>query len=131
MSTLDETPDVPVRGAQTVAPVQASALQFAASILGEASYTPEQELHGTLTAAGRHEPEPVVEPVVQPVVQPVAEPVAEVRPETRPEPVVPAPRPAPQPVEEVVEEVSEEVTGPAPVKKGFFGRLVDKLLGRG
>ncbi len=33
-------------GAQTVAPVQASALLFAASILGEGSYTPEQELKG-------------------------------------------------------------------------------------
>lgn len=40
MSTIDETPDTAVRGAQTVAPVQASALLFAASILGEASYTP-------------------------------------------------------------------------------------------
>ncbi|WP_432541939.1 hypothetical protein [Kineococcus sp. SYSU DK002] len=126
MSTLDETSDAPVRGAQTVAPVQASALQFAASILGEASYTPEQELHGTLTAAGRHETEPVAEPVAEPVVAP--EPVAEVRPE----PVVPAPRPAPQPVAEVPAEVpaqvSEEV---APVAKGWFGRLLDKLLGRG
>ncbi|GAA0318418.1 hypothetical protein [Kineococcus aurantiacus] len=108
MSTLDDTPAA--RGAQTVAPIQASALLHAASILGEASYTPEQELHGTLSAT-RHEaetPQPVAAPapVAEPVPAPVAEPVAE-----------PAPVEVPAPVE-------------APAK-GFFARLLDKLLGRG
>ncbi|GAB3469336.1 hypothetical protein AB1207_07435 [Kineococcus endophyticus] len=107
-------------GAQTVAPVQASALLFAASILGEGSYTPEQELKGTLNAAGRveaHTPAPV-EPVVEQVVEPVVEQV--VAPVPAPQPVAqPAPTPAP-------------AAAPAPVeRKGFFARLIDKLLGRG
>ncbi|MEW1956540.1 hypothetical protein [Kineococcus sp. NPDC059986] len=116
-------------GAQTVAPIQASALLFAASILGEGSYTPEQELKGTLNAGARTEtPEvpapaaPVAQPVAQPAPQPVAEPVAQ-----------PAPRPEPQPVRAVVPPARvEPAPAPQPVeRKGFFARLLDKLLGRG
>ena len=116
MSTFDEAPADQPRGAQTVAPVQASALQFAASILGEGGYTPEAELKGTLSAPAR-----VQEPVAQPVAQPA--------------PVVPAPAPAPaaesapvaaQALEEAVEEPVEQ----AP-RKGFWARLVAKLTGRG
>lgn len=132
MSTIDETPDTAVRGAQTVAPVQASALLFAASILGEASYTPDQELKGTLSSPARVHEEEVVEapvpvaapaPVVaQPVVEPVVEPVV-----AEPAPVVAAPRSA-----GVVPPVRVETPAPVvePVRKGFFARLVDKLLGR-
>lgn len=108
-------------GAQTVAPVQASALLFAASILGEGSYTPEQELKGTLNAAGRAEAHTAapVEPVVEPVVEQVVEPAPAPKP-------VPAPQPVAQPAP------AEPAAAPAPVqRKGFFARLVDKLLGRG
>ncbi|WP_432561426.1 hypothetical protein [Kineococcus sp. SYSU DK003] len=119
MSTLDETPDAAVQprstGAQTVAPVQASQLLFAASILGEASYTPEQELKGTLNATRAHEPAPQPAPVAAPAAAPVAAP--------QPAPVA-APRPSVVPPARVEEPVE-------PVKKGFFARLVDKLLGRG
>ena len=116
MSSTDETPDTAVRGAQTVAPVQASALQFAASILGEASYTPDQQLKGTLSAPARTHEEPVVEADV-PVVAP------------RPEPVVETPRSTGVvPPARVEAPVREAVA--APVRKGFFARLVDKLLGR-
>ncbi|NAZ78314.1 hypothetical protein GTQ99_23320, partial [Kineococcus sp. T13] len=60
MSTFEQAPADQPRGAQTVAPVQASALQFAASILGEGGYTPEAELKGTLSAPARvQEPAPV------------------------------------------------------------------------
>ena len=102
----ESTAEAPVRGAQTVAPVQASALRFAASILGEGGYTPEAQLNGTLSAPSR-----VAEPVAQPVAEPVAHPVAE-----------PVARPAAEPVAEPV--VAAE-------RKGWFGRLLDKLLGRG
>ncbi|MCI2239607.1 hypothetical protein MO973_38585 [Paenibacillus sp. TRM 82003] len=105
--TADETAEptgTPVRGAQTVAPVQASALQFAASILGEASYTPQAELRGTLSAPSR-----VTEPVAA---APVEEPVAAAPVE---EPVIAAP---------VEEPVAEQ-------PKGWFGRLLAKLFGRG
>ncbi|WP_337062157.1 hypothetical protein [Kineococcus sp. G2] len=118
--TADETAEptgAPARGAQTVAPVQASALQFAASILGEASYTPQAELKGTLSAPSR-----VTEPVAQPVAEPVTAPVAE---------PVTAPVAAP-----VVEPVAQPVAAPAgePVAeqpRSWFGRLLAKLLGRG
>ena len=128
MSTIDETPDTAVRGAQTVAPVQASALLFAASILGEASYTPDQELKGTLSSPARVHEEEVVEapvPVAAPapvVAQPVVEPVV-----AKPAPVVEAPGSA-----GVVPPVRVETPAPVvePVRKGFFARLVDKLLGR-
>ena len=140
----DETPDTAVRGAQTVAPVQASALLFAASILGEASYTPDQELKGTLhTPARVHEEEAVAPAPVAPapvVAQPVvAQPV--VAQPVVPEPVVP--EPVVQPPAPVVQAPrSAGVVPPAPVpaapaapvaepvKKGFFARLIDKLLGR-
>ncbi|WP_380171173.1 hypothetical protein ACFEMC_19585 [Kineococcus sp. DHX-1] len=106
-------------GAQTVAPVQASALLFAASILGEGSYTPEQELKGTLNAAGRaeaHTPAPV-----EPVFEPVVEQVVEQAP-------APTPQPAPLPV---AQPVAEPAPTPVPVEhKGFLARLIDKLLGR-
>ncbi|WP_432533863.1 hypothetical protein [Kineococcus arenarius] len=108
---------VPARGAQTVAPVQASALQFAASILGEASYTPEAQLNASLSAPARvSEPAaqptaPVEQPVV-PVAVPVAEPVVPVA-----EPVVPVAEPVEQPVVEQ--------------PRGWFGRLIAKLFGRG
>ncbi|MEZ0165869.1 hypothetical protein AB2L27_14010 [Kineococcus sp. LSe6-4] len=105
-------------GAQTVAPVQASALLHAASILGEASYTPEQELKGTLHAAARTEAQPTAQPTAQPVAQPVAPPAVQ--------PVVAAPpaRAAAAP--------AEPVAAPQPAeRKGFLARLLDKLLGRG
>jgi hypothetical protein len=104
----DETPDTAVRGAQTVGPVQASALQFAASILGEASYTPDQELRGTLSAPARVHEEVVAQPV----------------------PVVEAPRSAGVVPPARVEAPVAEAVVAAPVRKGFFARLLDKLLGR-
>lgn len=124
MSTIDETPDTAVRGAQTVAPVQASALLFAASILGEASYTPDQELKGTLSTPARvHEEEEVVEAYV-PAAAP--EPVV-----AKPAPVVEAPRSAGVvPPVRVETPVAETVPVVEPVRKGFFARLIDKLLGR-
>jgi len=98
----------PARTAQTVAPVQASALQFAASILGEGGYTPTQQLNGTLSSPARgQETAPVVDaPVV-------------------PAPVVDA-APAVEPVRTVG---SGRHAAPAPTR-GWFGRLLDKLLGR-
>lgn len=113
MSTIDENPDTAVRGAQTVAPVQASALLFAASILGEGGYTPEQELKGTLDAPARGHETPAPAPVAAPVPAPAPAPV----PAPAPAPVA-APAPVPAPVVE------------APVRKGFFARLLDKLRGR-
>lgn len=127
MSTIDETPDTAVRGAQTVAPVQASALLFAASILGEASYTPDQELKGTLSSPARVHEEEVVE-APEPV---VAKPVV-----AEPAPVVEAPRSAgvvpPVRVEAPPAPIAAPVAAPVvePVRKGFFARLIDKLLGR-
>ncbi|MFD0481993.1 hypothetical protein ACFQ46_05230 [Kineococcus sp. GCM10028916] len=124
MSTIDETPDTAVRGAQTVAPVQASALLFAASILGEASYTPDQELKGTLSSPARvHEEEVVEAPVPAAAPEPV---VAE------PAPVVEAPRSAGVVPPVRVEAPAAPVAAPVvePVRKGFFARLIDKLLGR-
>ena len=123
MSTIDETPDTAVRGAQTVAPVQASALLFAASILGEASYTPDQELKGTLSSPARVHEEEVVE-APEPV---VAEPVV-----AEPAPVVEAPRSAGVVPPVRVEAPAAPVAAPVvePVRKGFFARLIDKLLGR-
>jgi hypothetical protein len=118
MTTLDETPERQT-GAQTVAPTSASALAFAASILGEASYTPEAELKRSLDAAGRaHEEE------AAPVEQPVAAPVAKA---PAPQPVVEEQRPSVVPPARV----ETPVIAPEPVKKGFFARLIDKLLGRG
>ncbi|NAZ81304.1 hypothetical protein GTR02_05695 [Kineococcus sp. R8] len=73
MSTPDATPtgtQAPARGAQTVAPVQASALEFAASILGDGGYVPERRLGAALTAGGRGQDALVVPPVVEPVVEP-------------------------------------------------------------
>ncbi|WP_432483273.1 hypothetical protein [Kineococcus esterisolvens] len=117
----DETAEpagTPARGAQTVAPVQASALRFAASILGEASYTPQAELKGTLSAPSR-----VSEPVAEPVVQPVAAPPAP----AEPAPAEPAPA-EPAPAEPVADRAAE----PVPAERGgWFGRLIAKLLGRG
>ena len=56
------------RRAQTVAPLDAASLQFAASILGEAEYTPEQQLNGRLTTQRGAEPAPAepAAPVVEP-----------------------------------------------------------------
>ncbi|WP_432507573.1 hypothetical protein [Kineococcus arenarius] len=114
----------PARGAQTVAPVQASALQFAASILGEASYTPEAQLNASLSAPARVS-EPAAQPTA-PVEQPVVEPVVPVA-----EPVVPVPV-AEQPVVEPVVPVAEPVEQPVVEQpRGWFGRLIAKLLGRG
>jgi hypothetical protein len=129
MSTIDETPDTAVRGAQTVAPVQASALLFAASILGEASYTPDQELKGTLSSPARvHEEEAVEAHVPAAAPEPVvAKPVV-----AEPAPVVEAPRSAGVVPPVRVEAPSAPVAAPVvePVRKGFFARLIDKLLGR-
>ena len=134
-SDRDESVDSGVvRGAQTVAPIQASALQFAASILGEGSYTPDAELRGTLNSPTRVQEEPVAAvPVAEPVAAvPVAEPVA-------PAPVaVPVPtrqpvaRPRPQagvvpPVQVGAGKPAQDAAPP----KGWFGRFLDKLLGRG
>ncbi|WP_432498269.1 hypothetical protein [Kineococcus gypseus] len=118
MATDDTTgtADAPARGAQTVAPVQASALQFAASILGESSYTPEAQLGGTLSVPGRAgaQPDPrPAQPVTQPVIEPVAPPVA---------------RPVAEPV---AQPVAEPVAEPVAQRKGWFGRLLDALLRRG
>lgn len=102
--------EVPVRGAQTVAPVQASALQIAAAILGEGGYTPTQQLNGTLSSAARGQdvaPRPAVAP--GPVVEPSV-----------------VPEPAAQAVRTVG---SGRSAAPAPTR-GWFGRLLDKLLGR-
>ena len=88
----------PARTAQTVAPVQASALQFAASILGEGGYTPTQQLNGTLSSPARgQETAPAVDAA------PAVEPVRTVG--------------------------SGRHAAPAPTR-GWFGRLLDKLLGR-
>ncbi|WP_432488368.1 hypothetical protein [Kineococcus sp. SYSU DK018] len=125
----DETAEpagTPARGAQTVAPVQASALRFAASILGEASYTPQAELKGTLSAPSRVS-EPVVQPVVQPVAEPVVQPVAAPPAPAEPAPAEPAPA-EPAPADPVADRAAE----PVPAERGgWFGRLVAKLLGRG
>lgn len=108
--------EVPVRGAQTVAPVQASALQIAAAILGEGGYTPTQQLNGTLSSAARGQevaPRPAVAP------EPVAEPA-----------VVPEPAVVSEPAVGAVRTVgSGRSAAPAPTR-GWFGRLLDKLLGR-
>jgi len=55
VSTIDASPSpqAPVRGAQTVAPVQASALLHAAAILGEGGYVPERRLGAALSSAAR------------------------------------------------------------------------------
>ncbi|WP_432523123.1 hypothetical protein [Kineococcus sp. SYSU DK006] len=126
MSTFDEAPADPPRGAQTVAPVQASALQFAASILGEGGYTPEAELKGTLSAPAR---------VQEPVAAPAAEPVAQPAPVPAPAPApaaesVAAPAPRPEPVAQRVEDPVAAPVAEGP-RKGFWARLVAKLTGRG
>lgn len=135
MSTLDETPDTAVAerqtGAQTVAPTSASALLFAASILGEASYTPDQELKRSLDATRAHDPEPayapepapapVAAPVTAPVAAPVAVPKAPVAESSRPSVVPPA----------RVESRVETAPVAEPVTKGWFARFLDKLFGRG
>ncbi|WP_432493698.1 hypothetical protein [Kineococcus auxinigenes] len=111
---------VPPRGAQTVAPVQASALQFAASILGEASYTPEAQLNAALSAPARVSEQPVAEqPVAEPAAPVVAQPVAQ---QPVAEPVVPV----------VAQPVAEPAAQPvAEQPRGWFGRLIAKLFGRG
>jgi len=81
VSTTDAsptTPPAPARGAQTVAPVQASALRYAAAILGEGGYVPERTVGAALAAAARGQDAPLAQPVSAP---PVA--AAEVRPEPR------------------------------------------------
>ncbi|NIZ90494.1 hypothetical protein [Kineococcus rubinsiae] len=100
MSTLDATP-TPVRGAQTVAPVQASALEFAAAVLGEGGYVPERQLGAALTSTARVADAPVAQPAVR------------------------AGAPA-----EVVAEVPAEVVAEAPARPGFFARLWHRLTGR-
>lgn len=125
-SDRDESVDSGVvRGAQTVAPIQASALQFAASILGEGSYTPDAELRGTLNSPTRVQEEPVAAvPVAEPVAPaPVAVPVPTRQPVARPRPqagVVP-------PVQVGAGKPAQDAAPP----KGWFGRFLDKLLGRG
>ncbi|MGI4896781.1 MAG: hypothetical protein ACRYF3_16885 [Janthinobacterium lividum] len=126
MSPKDEPTDPPVvRGAQTVAPVEASALQFAASILGEGGYTPDAQLGATLSVPARvHETDPPGSPATgnavteqastQPV--PTRAPVAE---ERSPGGVVP-----PVPVEEPTDDTTPTQ------KKGWFGRLLEALFGR-
>lgn len=111
MTTLDETPERQT-GAQTVAPTSASALAFAASILGEGGYTPEAELKRSLDATGRPHEEPTPAPVA--------------RQSEAPKPVVEQPRPSVVPPAKV----ETPVIAPEPVRKGFFARLIDKLLGR-
>jgi len=81
VSTIDASPtspQAPARGAQTVAPVQASALLHAAAILGDGGYVPEQRLGAALTSTARLQDAPVAQPVAgQPVAgQSVAGPAA-------------------------------------------------------
>jgi len=83
VSTIDAsptTPEAPVRGAQTVAPVQASALLRAAAILGDGGYVPERQVGAALTSTARLQDAPAT---AQPVTAPAPAPVA---PDVRPEP---------------------------------------------
>ncbi|PPK94728.1 hypothetical protein CLV92_107231 [Kineococcus xinjiangensis] len=144
-------------GAQTVAPVQASALELAMAALFDPTSAPAealapQRVAPTAPLGGGLLPNrgpvgddvveaPVVEapavqaPVVEEVVVLAPEPVAATVAAVEPAPVVeevvvPAPVAAPV-VEVVAKPVAEPVVAAqAPAQRGFFARLLDKLLGR-